>query len=57
MNIKPKFYNPDTFYKQINNILGSVNYGSIEIYIQNNKITQLTVRKIVKTQYEINKTS
>lgn len=30
-------------------------YGSIEIYVQDSKVTQITVRNIRKTKVEINK--
>lgn len=39
--------------EEIKKVLKSVSYGSVEIYVQNSKVTQMTVRKIVKTKYNI----
>jgi hypothetical protein len=38
---------------EIKKVLKSVSYGSVEIYVQDSKVTQMTVRKIVKTKYSI----
>lgn len=33
--------------------LERIGYGSLEIYVQNNKVTQITVRNIKKTNVDI----
>lgn len=33
--------------------LERIGYGSLEIYVQNNKVTQMTVRNIKKTNVDI----
>jgi len=38
---------------EIKNVLKTLSFGSVEIYVQNSKVTQLTVRKILKTKYNI----
>lgn len=40
---------------EIKNSLESVQYGSIEIFVQNRVVTQITVRNIHKTSVEIEK--
>ena len=52
--INPKLNNSPALLEEIKKVLKTVNYGSVEIYVQNSKVTQLTVRKIVKTKYDIN---
>ena len=42
---------------EIREALESVKFGSIEIFIQNKVITQITVRNIKKTSVEIQKES
>lgn len=39
---------------EIKEALQTVNYGSIEIYVQDKKVTQITVRNIKKTSVTIN---
>lgn len=39
--------------EEIKKVLKTVSYGSVEIYVQDSKVTQMTVRKIVKTKYNI----
>lgn len=41
--------------EEIKDALESVRYGSIEIFVQNRVITQITVRNIHKTSVEIEK--
>lgn len=41
--------------KDIKEELERIGYGSLEIYVQNNKVTQITVRNIKKTNVDINK--
>jgi len=38
---------------EIENALGAVDFGSVEIYVSDKKVTQITVRKIKKTSIEI----
>ena len=38
---------------EIEQALGTVDFGSVEIYVQNNKVTQITVRNIKKTSIDI----
>lgn len=38
-----------TLLHEIEEALDSITFGSIEIYVQDNKITQITVRSIKKT--------
>ncbi len=41
-------------YRDVVEAIHSVgSYGSVELYIQNRQVTQITARKIKKTQYEI----
>ncbi|MDO8658781.1 MAG: DUF2292 domain-containing protein [Candidatus Levybacteria bacterium] len=40
--------------KDIKEELERIGYGSLEIYVQNNKVTQITVRNIKKTNVDIN---
>ena len=54
INQKLKLNNYPALLDEIKNVLKSVSFGSVEIYVQNSKVTQLTVRKIVKTKYDIN---
>ena len=54
INQKLKLKNSPALLEEIKNVLKSVSFGSVEIYVQNSKVTQLTVRKIVKTKYDIN---
>lgn len=53
INQKLKLKNSPALLEEIRNVLKSVSFGSVEIYVQNSKVTQLTVRKIVKTKYDI----
>ena len=53
INQKLKIKNSPALLEEINKVLKSVAFGSVEIYVQNSKVTQLTVRKIVKTRYDI----
>ena len=53
INQKLKLKNSPALLEEIQNVLKSVSFGSVEIYVQNSKVTQLTVRKIVKTKYDI----
>ena len=39
--------------EEIKKVLKTVSFGSVEIYVQDSKVTQMTVRKIVKTKYNI----
>lgn len=39
---------------EIKGELEKIGYGSLEIYVQNNKVTQITVRNIKKTNVDIN---
>ena len=52
--INSKFNSSPALLEEIKKVLKTVNYGSVEIYVQNSKVTQLTVRKIVKAKYDIN---
>ena len=52
--INSKLNNSPALLEEIKKVLKTVNYGSVEIYVQNSKVTQLTVRKILKTKYDIN---
>jgi len=38
---------------EIKNALKSVKYGSVEIFVQDNRVTQITVRNIKKTSVGI----
>ncbi|MCL5970806.1 MAG: YezD family protein [Patescibacteria group bacterium] len=40
--------------EEIKEALQNVNYGSVEIFVQNDNVTQITVRNIRKTGMEIN---
>jgi hypothetical protein len=53
INQKLKIKNSTALLDEIKNVLKSVSFGSVEIYVQNSKVTQLTVRKILKTKYDI----
>lgn len=44
---------PPHILSEIKNALESIRYGSIEIFVQNKIITQITVRNIHKTSVEI----
>lgn len=46
---------PNHLLSEITTALESVKYGSIEIFIQNKVITQITVRNIHKTSVDIEK--
>ncbi len=39
--------------KEIQDALEDIDYGSVEVYVQNKKITQITVRNIKKTDLQI----
>ncbi len=39
--------------QEIENALGAVDFGSIEIYVQDKTVTQITVRNIKKTSINI----
>lgn len=45
------------FLDELQNLLTTVKFGSIEIYIQDHIITQVTVRNIQKTKVELKKDS
>lgn len=53
INPKLRLKNYPPLMEEIKKVLKSVSYGSVEIYVQNSKVTQMTVRKIVKTKYNI----
>ena len=38
---------------EIEKALSSISFGSVELYVQNNIVTQITIRKIQKTSVEI----
>lgn len=57
INQKLKLKNSPALLDEIKNVLKSVSFGSVEIYVQNSKVTQLTVRKILKTKYDIDEES
>lgn len=40
--------------EEIIEAIHDINYGSIEIYVQDNLVTQITVRKIKKTNVTLN---
>ena len=42
---------------EIENALGAVDFGSIEIYVQDKTVTQITVRNIKKTSINITTSS
>lgn len=46
---------PNHLITEIKDALESVKYGSIEIFVQNKVITQITVRNIHKTSVELEK--
>lgn len=46
---------PAHLLSEIKNALESVKFGSIEIFVQNRIITQITVRNIHKTSMDIEK--
>jgi hypothetical protein len=46
---------PNHLLSEIKQALESVKFGSIEIFVQNKVITQITVRNIHKTSVEIEK--
>lgn len=46
---------PNHLLSEITTALESVKFGSIEIFVQNKVITQITVRNIHKTSVEIEK--
>lgn len=39
--------------QEIERALGTVKFGSIEIYVSDDKVTQITVRKITKTSIDV----
>jgi hypothetical protein len=42
------------FMKDVTSALASLNgWGSVELYVQDGKVTQITSRKITKTQHNI----
>lgn len=41
--------NTSELINEINSALKSLNWGSVEIYVQNNIVTQITVKNIKKT--------
>jgi len=43
----------DRLMQDIKEELKRIGFGSLEIYVQNNKVTQMTVRNIKKTNVEI----
>jgi len=43
----------DELISEIKNALKSVRYGSVEIFVQDNTVTQITVRNIKKTSVGI----
>lgn len=47
---------PAHLLSEIKSALQSVKYGSIEIFVQNQVITQITVRNIHKTSVDLEKT-
>ncbi|OGH14433.1 MAG: hypothetical protein A2687_01355 [Candidatus Levybacteria bacterium RIFCSPHIGHO2_01_FULL_38_26] len=49
-----KLTNYPPLMEEIKKVLKTVSYGSVEIYVQDNKVTQMTVRNIVKTKYDLN---
>jgi len=53
INQKLKLKNSPALLDEIKNVLKSLSFGSLEIYVQNSKVIQLTVRKILKTKYDI----
>ncbi len=48
---------PQHLLSEIKDALESVKFGSIEIFVQNSVVTQITVRNIHKTSVEIEKSS
>lgn len=42
-----------TFLEEIQNALQTIRFGSVEIYVQDGIVTQVTVRNIKKTKFEI----
>lgn len=51
--VNPKLKNAPELVEEIKKALKNLSWGSLEIYVQNKKVTQLTVRKIMKTSLEI----
>jgi hypothetical protein len=43
--------------QEIKEALDGLDYGSVEIYIQNGKVTQITKRKITKTNHRLERDS
>lgn len=41
-------------FQEIEEALGTVKFGSVEIYVSDDRVTQITVRKITKTSIDIN---
>lgn len=39
---------------EVKKALDNLSYGSVELYVQNNTVTQITVRQIRKTSIEMN---
>ena len=46
-----------TLLSEIEEALDSITFGSIEIYVQDKKVTQITVRKIKKTKVALDEKS
>lgn len=42
-----------SFLEEIQAALQTIRFGSVEIYVQDGIVTQVTVRNIKKTKYEI----
>lgn len=51
--IDQKLKNSPALLEEIKKALQKVNYGSVEIYVQDKKVTQLTIRSIQKTSIAI----
>lgn len=45
------------FLEELQSLLSTIKFGSIEIYVQDHVVTQVTVRNIKKTKFEIAKDS
>lgn len=53
--IKDNSEKPSDLHEEIHDAIKSVNgWGSVEIYIQDNKVTQITTRAIKKTEHTVN---
>ena len=44
-----------TLFEEIQAALQTIRFGSIEIYVQDGVVTQVTVRNIKKTKHEISR--